>query len=52
MLLGLEDGSVRLWDWRAGGAGGGERRGLVGGWERAHGSRVRGLAILQPGGWC
>jgi hypothetical protein len=41
LLLGLEDGSVRLWDVRT--------SGLVGGWERAHNSRVRGMAILQKG---
>ncbi|KAG2444218.1 hypothetical protein HYH02_009156 [Chlamydomonas schloesseri] len=41
MLLGLEDGSVRVWDVRT--------SGVVGGWERAHASRVRGMAILQEG---
>ncbi|GIL51838.1 hypothetical protein Vafri_7748 [Volvox africanus] len=41
MLLGLEDGSVRVWDLRT--------SGVVGGWERAHTSRVRGMAILQAG---
>ncbi|GFR40822.1 hypothetical protein Agub_g1445, partial [Astrephomene gubernaculifera] len=43
-LLGLEDGSVRVWDVRVREAGG-----LVGGWERAHGSRVRGMAAMQEG---
>eukprot|EP00198_Chlamydomonas_reinhardtii_P003849 XP_001693185.1 predicted protein [Chlamydomonas reinhardtii] len=41
MLLGLEDGSVRVWDVRT--------SGVVGGWERAHASRVRGMAILKEG---
>ncbi|KAG2483532.1 hypothetical protein HYH03_017637 [Edaphochlamys debaryana] len=41
MLLGLEDGSVRLWDVRTSAP--------VRGWERAHASRVRGMAILQKG---
>lgn len=43
MLLGLEDGSVRVWDVRT--------SGVVGGWERAHASRVRGMAILKEGEW-
>ncbi|GIL89377.1 hypothetical protein Vretifemale_17193 [Volvox reticuliferus] len=41
MLLGLEDGSVRVWDVRT--------SGVVGGWERAHTSRVRAMAIMQAG---
>lgn len=41
VLLGLEDGSVRLWDVRS--------SAVVGGIERAHASRVRGMAILQEG---
>ncbi|GLC45171.1 hypothetical protein PLESTB_000427800 [Pleodorina starrii] len=41
LLLGLEDGSVRVWDVRS--------SGWAGGWERAHGSRVRGMAIMQRG---
>ncbi|GLI69685.1 hypothetical protein VaNZ11_014373 [Volvox africanus] len=41
VLLGLEDGSVRVWDVRT--------SGVVGGWERAHTNRVRGMAILQAG---
>ncbi|EFJ41269.1 hypothetical protein VOLCADRAFT_119771, partial [Volvox carteri f. nagariensis] len=35
------DGSVRLWDVRT--------SGVVGGWERAHASRVRGMALLRRG---
>lgn len=41
-LLGLEDGSVALWDVRM--------SGLAGGIPRAHASRVRGIVPLVPAG--
>mmetsp|Transcript_25430 Transcript_25430/g.69083 ORF Transcript_25430/g.69083 Transcript_25430/m.69083 type:complete len:423 (-) Transcript_25430:930-2198(-) len=42
LLTGLEDGSIKVWDLRT--------SGLQGSIERAHGTRIRGLCSVLPGG--
>ncbi len=45
LLTALEDGSLRVWDLRSGGARASHTL------ERAHATRIRGLAALVPGAW-